>query len=90
MEIWNDVAPVANHRAQLGQFIDPGFEYEFVNVPGAVFGWQLASTAQVQIAIDPTQGHTGSRSLKLVFQVRNQLDAINVSQLVPVEPNTAV
>ena len=88
MGIWNDVTPVANHRAQLGQFVDPGFEYEFVNVPGAVFGWQLASTGQVQISIDPSQSHTGSRSLKLVFQVRNQLDAIDVSQLVPVQPNT--
>lgn len=85
--IWNDVTPVANHRAQLGQFIDPGFEYDFVNVPGAVFGWQFASTAQVQISVDPTQSHTGNRSLKLVFQVPNQLDAINASQLLPVEPN---
>jgi tetratricopeptide (TPR) repeat protein len=86
--IWNDVTPVANHRAQLGQFVDPGFEYEFINVPGAVFGWQLPSIAQVQMAVDTSQSHTGSRSLKLVFQVRNQLDVINVSQLVPVEPNT--
>jgi tetratricopeptide (TPR) repeat protein len=88
MAISNDVTPVAHHRAQLGQFVDPGFEYEFVNVPGAVFGWQLPSTSQLQITVDPTVSHTGSRSLKLVFQVRNQLDAINVKQLVPVEANT--
>ena len=85
--IWNDVTPVANHRAQVGQFIDPGFEYDFVNVPGAVFGWQFASTAPVQITVDPTQSRTGSRSLKIVFQVPNQLNAINASQVVPVEPN---
>jgi hypothetical protein len=88
MTIWNGVMPVAHHRAQLGQFVDQGFEYEFVNVPRAVFGWQVASTSQLQIAVDPTLSHTGSRSLKLVFQVRNQLDAINVSQVVPVEANT--
>jgi tetratricopeptide (TPR) repeat protein len=86
--IWNDVTPVANHRAQLGQFVDPGFEYDFINVPGAVFSWHLPSIAEVQIAADASQSHTGGRSLKLVFQVRNQLDAINVSQLVPVEANT--
>ncbi|HYJ86871.1 MAG TPA: tetratricopeptide repeat protein [Pyrinomonadaceae bacterium] len=88
MAIWNDVTPAAHHRAQLGQFVDPGFEYEFVNVPGAVFGWQVPSTSQLQIAVDPTVSHTGSRSLKFVFQVRNQLDEIKVSQLVPVEANT--
>jgi hypothetical protein len=88
MAIWNDVTPVANHRGQLGQFIDPGFEYDFVNVPGAVFGWQLTSSAQVQTAVDSIESRTGSRSLKLMFQVPNQLDAINVSQVAPVEPNT--
>lgn len=86
--VWNDVTSVANHRVQSGQFIDQGFEFDFVNVPGAVFGWRVPSIAQVQITVDSTESRTGSRSLKLMFQVRNQLESINVSQLVPVEPNT--
>ncbi len=86
--VWNDVTSVAYHRVQMGQLIDPGFEFDFINVPRSVFGWQVPSIAQVQIAVDASQSHTGSRSLKLVFQVPNQLDSINVSQLVPVEPNT--
>ena len=36
----------------------------------------------------PSQGHSGSRSLRLYFQVRSHIDTINVSQLVPVKPNT--
>ncbi|MEK6281526.1 MAG: tetratricopeptide repeat protein [Acidobacteriota bacterium] len=86
--IWNNVAPAASNRAQLGQFVDAGFEDSVINTPGAVFGWQLSSIPQLQIGPDASQGHTGARSLRLVFQVRDQLEAINVSQLVPVEPNT--
>jgi tetratricopeptide (TPR) repeat protein len=84
--IWNNAG--ASNRAQVGQFVDAGFEDSVINAPGAVFGWQLPSIPQVQMAADSSQGYTGARSLRLVFQVRNQLEAINASQLVPVEPNT--
>jgi Flp pilus assembly protein TadD len=86
--VWNDVAPTASYRAQLGQFVDRGFEDRVVNVPAVLFGWQLPSVAQVQILVDGTQGHSGSASLKMNFEVRSQLDAIGVSQLVAVEPDT--
>jgi hypothetical protein len=42
----------------------------------------------VQIGIDAAQGHSGSRSLRLYFQVRSHIDTINVSQMVPVKSNT--
>jgi hypothetical protein len=42
----------------------------------------------VQIGIDPNVGHDGERSLRILFQVRTKLDAINVSQLVPVASET--
>lgn len=42
----------------------------------------------MQIGIDAGQGHSGSRSLRVYFQVRSHVDTINVSQLVPVKPNT--
>ncbi len=86
--IWNDVAPTASYRAQIGQFVDGGFENGVINAPGVLFGWQLPSLPQVQITDDKSQGHSGNVSLKINFEVRNQLDAIGVSQLVPVEPNT--
>jgi len=88
LQLWNDVAPAESVKTQLGQFTDPGFEGGVINTPGVIFGWQLPSIAQVQISVDPSQGHSGSRSLKLVFQVRESLEAINVTQLIPVEPNT--
>lgn len=88
LEIWNDVAPGEAYRAGVGHIIDRGFEDNVAHGPGAVFGWQVQSASQVQIGIDPGMGHTGSRSLRILFQVRSHLDAINVSQLVPVQPNT--
>ena len=88
MEIWNEVAPGPAYNADLGHILDGGFENNLAHGPGAVFGWQVQSNSQVQIGIDAGQGHSGSRSLRVYFQVRSHIDTINVSQLVPVKPNT--
>jgi tetratricopeptide (TPR) repeat protein len=89
VESWNDVAPGEPYRASLGHIIDRGLEDNVAHGPGAVFGWQVQSASQAQIGIDPGIGHTGGRSLRILFQVRAHIDAINVSQLIPVQPNTA-
>ena len=87
VEVWNDL-PTVPYRAEIGHFVDGGFEHDVAHRPGAVFGWQVQSLQQAQIAIDPTQVHRGSRSLRIVFQVRSRLDSVNLSQLVPVQPDT--
>lgn len=88
MKIWNEVAPGPSYFASEGHILDRGFEDNLAHGPGAVFGWQVQSNSLVQIGIDAGKGHTGSRSLRLYFQVRSHIDTINVSQLVPVTPNT--
>ncbi len=88
MEIWNEVAPGPIYHAEPGHILDRGFEDNLAHGPGAVFGWQVQSNPQTQIGIDAGQGHSGSRSLRVFFQVRSHIDVINVSQLVPVRPNT--
>jgi tetratricopeptide (TPR) repeat protein len=88
MEIWNQVAPGQSYHAALGQLLDRGFEDNLAHGPGAVFGWQVKSNSQTQIGIDAGQGHAGNRSLRVYFQVRSHISEINVSQLVPVQPNT--
>src|SRR6476646_104647 len=82
MSLWNEVAPGPAYNAEIGQILDGGFENNLAHGPGAVFGWQVQSNSQVQIGIDAGQGHTGSRSLRIYFQVRSHIDTINVSQLV--------
>jgi len=88
VEIWNSVAPVAAARAEAGHIIDGGFEANVAHGPGAVFGWQFQSVSQVQTGINSNSARTGDHSFKILFQVRTRLEAINVSQLVPVQPNT--
>lgn len=88
LNLWNEVAPGPAYQASPGHILDRGFEDNLAHGPGAVFGWQVQSNSQVQVGIDAGQGHSGSRSLRLYFQVRSHIDTINVSQLVPVKPNT--
>lgn len=88
LSVWNSVAPNQALRAEIGQFVDGGFEEPITQGSETVFGWQLSPAPQVQIGIDPSKAHSGSRSLRMLFQVRTKLDSINASELVPVASST--
>lgn len=87
-EVENELVPTAAYRAGEGKFVDGGFEDDLMPQTGAVFGWHVKSSRQAQVGIDPNRGHTGRRSLRIVFQVPGILDAISVAQLVPVKPDS--
>lgn len=84
----NDLVPGAAYKAVEGNFVNGSFEENLPRQSGAVFGWQVTSTSQAQIAIDPAYGYNSARSLRIAFQVRSKLDSIDASQLVLVMPNT--
>lgn len=86
--VWNDVAPNAESRAAIDRITDGGFEQIANYGPDMVFAWQVKNVPQVQIGVDPKSGHSGSRSLRLVFQVRQKLDGLSATQLVAVSPDT--
>jgi tetratricopeptide (TPR) repeat protein len=88
LAVWNDIAPEQTSRATIGEILDGGFETGMAHGPNSIFGWQVQSQRQAQIGIDPNQAHTGNRSLRIVFQVRSNLEPLNLSQLIPVAPNT--
>ncbi|HEU4768692.1 MAG TPA: hypothetical protein VFS77_15020 [Pyrinomonadaceae bacterium] len=88
VKIWNDVALNERYRAEAGVVFDGSFEEAINYTPEMVFGWQVKGAPQLQIGIDPTKSNGGVRSLRLAFQVRAKLDAVNVSQLVPVTADT--
>ncbi|MDQ5846702.1 MAG: tetratricopeptide repeat protein [Acidobacteriota bacterium] len=88
IEIWNSVAPGPAYHAGIGKILDPGFEDNLAHGPSSPFGWQVPSLSQVQIGITAALGHSGSRSLRIFLQVRSNLEAVNVAQLVPVAPDT--
>jgi len=88
VEIWNSVAPGVAARAEPGHIVDGGFEENESSGHGGVFSWQYESAPQSQVGLDSDVARTGAKSFRISFQVRTKLQAINVSQLVPVRPNT--
>ena len=88
LKVWNDVAPNAESRAAIDHITDGSFEQVTNYGPDMVFAWQVKNVAQVQIGVDPHSGHTGARSLRLLFQVRQNLGSLSATQLVTVSPDT--
>lgn len=86
--VWNDLAVNPTYRTEEGQVTDGSFEDFITYGADTVFGWQVKTAAQMEIGIDPNVSHSGARSLLLAFNVRSQLDAIFVSQLIPVARET--
>jgi len=87
LKIWNDSTPT-EYRAELDQVFDGGFEKLISYGPEIVFGWQVNKNPQMDIGLDQEKHHTGSRSLKLTYEARSNLEAVNVFQIVPVQPGT--
>jgi hypothetical protein len=87
LKVWNEIASERN-RTEVGRVFDGGFEDGVSYASDMVFGWQVKSAPQMQIGIDPNRSHGGARSLRLVFHVRANLEAVNVSQLIPVQGQT--
>jgi hypothetical protein len=88
MRVWNDIAANERYRVEIGKVFDGSFEDVINYGPEMAFGWQVKAAPQLQIGIDPTKSNGGARSLRLVFQVRANLDKLDVAQLVPVAPNS--
>jgi tetratricopeptide (TPR) repeat protein len=88
MKVWNDISPNEKFNAEVGRVFDGGFEESGSYGSEVVFGWQVQPAPRVQTGIDVDKTHSGSRSLRLVFNVRTDLDTLNISHLVPVQPNT--
>jgi len=87
VQVWNQVSS-EKLTVEEGRVFDASFEEQLGYGAEAVFGWQVKSGPFVSIGIDPSKGHNGARSLRLVFQVRSNIEGINVGQLVPVTPRT--
>jgi tetratricopeptide (TPR) repeat protein len=87
LHVWNDISADKYH-AEIGRVFDGSFEEPVEYGSNIVFGWQVSTPPQMQIGIDPARSHDGSRSLRLVYQVRNDLNGVQVGQVVPVQPRS--
>lgn len=88
VEIWNSIAPGPAYHAGIGRILDPGLENNLAHGPSTPFGWQVPTLQQVQTGITTALGHSGSRSLRIFFQVRSNLESVNAAQLISVASNT--
>jgi tetratricopeptide (TPR) repeat protein len=88
MEVWNDIVPNERYRVGLGKVFDGSFEEAIHYGPEMAFAWQVKAASGLQIGIDPTKSNGGARSLRLVFQVRSNLETIDISELIPIDANS--
>jgi tetratricopeptide (TPR) repeat protein len=58
-----------------------------VDVLNGGFDWLYQQSPDASLALDPTQFHTGNRSLQIIFDSRGIEDA-GIRQMIPVQPNT--
>jgi len=88
LEIMRDLETDTNSLPQPEKFFNAGFEKDTSSRTAGKFGWSIDTSVQAQISVDHSQWHNGRGSLKIIFKSPGNLDTINVSQIVVVEPDT--
>lgn len=86
LDLIHDLDP--DRAAEPEKFTNGGFESDSGTRRGDRFGWVINSSVKAQITLDHIEWHSGHGSLKIAFKSPTNLDSIDVSQVVIVEPNT--
>lgn len=87
LNIFTDLNPDAN-SAKSSQVVNGGFEDDIDTAVASFFNWQIKSDPQAQIAIDGSTGHSGARSLRVLFKAPTTFSFNNIAQTVVVDPAT--
>jgi hypothetical protein len=86
--VWSDAANLADLAAyqpsSSNLVINGDFSLPILN---GGFDWLYQEIPGVSLGLDPTESHSGHRSLSVVFDSTGLADA-GIQQLVPVDPNT--
>lgn len=88
LSILREVEPDATQLPAPEQVWNGGFETNAPLSDTKPFHWLIGSKSQAQLSIDAL-GHSGNRSLRIVFKSPTKLDSITVSQTVIVQPDTS-
>jgi hypothetical protein len=87
--VWSDAGKLAELAAYqpspVNLLVNGDFSLPILN---GGFDWMYESVPGVSLALDPTESHSGHRSLSIVFDGAGMQDA-GIQQRIPVEPNTA-
>jgi len=84
LAVTRELSPDVEDLPVAEQFRNGGFERTLTPL---TFSWVIGSSSQVQISFD-ARAHSGKRSVRISFNVPNQVESINLSQTVVVEPST--
>lgn len=87
LKVWNEMS-METYHAEMGKVFDGSFEEVVAYGPDTVFGWQVKAAPGLDLRIDATKSHSGTRSLRLLFEVSSNLPPVHVSQLIAVTPQT--
>ena len=86
--VWQQAAPLADIAAYQPSaenlLVNGDFSLEVLN---GGFDWMHESVRGISVALDPSEAHSGSRSLRITLDGAGISDA-GITQLVSVEPNT--
>jgi len=87
--VWADGARLAGLAAYQASPVNLLVNGDFsLPIFNAGFDWKYETIPGVSLALDPTEAHSGHRSLSIIFDGAGIPDA-GIRQWVPVEPNTA-
>lgn len=87
--VWQEAAPLCGLSAYLPSADNLVVNGDFsLDVLNGGFDWLYHKQPDVTLALDPTDFHSGHRSLSLVFDGQG-VDDLGIQQLIPVWPNTA-
>lgn len=89
LELARDVGGAGAPEAGVGEVSNPGFEEEIDAASPSPFSWKVKSVPQAAIGFDPSNRHSGARSLRVAFKSPSALAFNNISQTVVVEPGQA-
>jgi tetratricopeptide (TPR) repeat protein len=88
VKVWQEAANRFGHTSYLPSsgnlIVNPAFNLEVLN---AGFDWQYQKQSSVTLTLDPSDFHTGRRSLLITFDGPGITDA-GIYQLIAVQPNT--
>jgi Flp pilus assembly protein TadD len=74
--------------ATVPSLLNPDFEAE-IALDNSGFGWQIASLPNVVLSADPTQFHSGTKSLRIDFHGDSPPDQPAAAQLIVLYPQTS-
>ena len=86
LRVQQEYSPAGSPPFEAERVTNGGFETNIAPLGARLFDWQVATTPQARIVIDPRTRRVGERSLHVLFNASGQIDFRSIFQLIAVEP----